>query len=321
MGTTSSHTNTASSRSHDGYIHDVLLWSGSRDFVTTVSDFLKQGVLAGEAALVALPGARLRAVRSALGEAAHHVTLAEMESLGSNPARITSACVDFVVAAGDRPSRAVGESLWTGRSSAEVSECQLHEALLNDAIPAAAPLWLRCSYEVGRLPDVVVEQALRTHPWVADRDGAAHPNESFGGADLGAEGFATPLPAAPEDSIVRPITPDTLRRVRDLALHVARVCGISEERATDLGLALHELGVNSIVHGRGSGLLRLWRTRDALVCEVTDEGVVADPLAGRITPGAEQPDGRGLWMVNQLCDLVQLRSSAAGTAVRVHTWL
>jgi anti-sigma regulatory factor (Ser/Thr protein kinase) len=28
--------------------------------------------------------------------------------------------------------------------------------------------------------------------------------------------------------------------------------------------------------------------------------------------------GRGLWLVNQLCDLVQLRSSAAGGVVRLH---
>ena len=48
---------------------------------------------------------------------------------------------------------------------------------------------------------------------------------------------------------------------------------------------------------------------------------MADPLAGRLAPGTEELDGRGLWMVNQLCDLVQLRSSAAGTTVRVHTWL
>jgi hypothetical protein len=31
--------------------------------------------------------------------------------------------------------------------------------------------------------------------------------------------------------------------------------------------------------------------------------------------------GRGLWMVNQLCDLVQLRSFPDGAAVRVHMYL
>ena len=30
-----------------------------------------------------------------------------------------------------------------------------------------------------------------------------------------------------------------------------------------------------------------------------------------------QPIGRGLWLVHQLCDLVQLRTSATGTVVRM----
>jgi hypothetical protein len=34
-------------------------------------------------------------------------------------------------------------------------------------------------------------------------------------------------------------------------------------------------------------------------------------------PADGQPYGRGLWIANQLCDLVQIRSSAAGTVVRM----
>ena len=308
-------------RAHDGYVHDVMLWSGQRSLVTATADFVRQGVLAGELALVALPAVRLRAVQAALGDAAAQVRFAEMETLGSNPARIIQAWVEFVAEAGDRPSRGVGEPLWAGRTGVEVTECQLHEALLNDAIPAAAPLWLRCPYEVGALSEDVVQEALHSHPWVADSDGTVRTNDLYGGDDLGATVLASPLPDAPDATIVRSITSDSIRAVRDLALHVARVCGISDDRAADLGLALHELGVNSVLHGRGSGTLRLWRTSQALVCEVTDDGVVADPLAGRLAPGTEEPDGRGLWMVNQLCDLVQLRSSVGGTTVRVHTWL
>jgi len=321
MGQIGRKTTATMARAHDGYLHDVMLWSQSRSFVTAATEFVRQGVLAGEATLVALPAARLRSVRSALGEAATHVRFAEMETLGSNPACIIQAWVDFVSESGDRPSRGVGEPLWAGRSGVEVSECQLHEALLNDAIPATAPLWLRCPYEVGALADEVVEEALHSHPWVADRDGTARSNASYAGEDLGASTFASALPEAPPATIVRSITPETLRSVRDLVLHVAGVCGIADERAADLGLALHELGVNSVLHGNGSGTLRLWRSGEALVCEVADEGVVVDPLAGRLAPATDEPDGRGLWMVNQLCDLVQLRSSAVGTVVRVHTWL
>jgi hypothetical protein len=42
------------------------------------------------------------------------------------------------------------------------------------------------------------------------------------------------------------------------------------------------------------------------------------PLAGRVRPGPRQRYGRGLWMANQLCDLVQLRSRRDGTVARVH---
>ena len=307
-------------RARDGYVHDVMLWSGADAFVRATVDFVRAGLRSEERVLVALPGPRLRAVRTALGEGARHVAFADMEDLGSNPARIIAAWVQFATDSGDQPSRGVGEPLWAGRTSVEVSECQLHEALLNDAIPATAPLWLRCPYEVGALPADVVDQALHSHPWVAKTDGAARANGSYGGDELGALGFATPLPDPPAASIVRTITPETLRSVRDLALHVARVCGVAEERAADLGLALHELGVNTVVHGNG-GTLRLWRTAEALVCQVTDTGVVTDPLTGRLAPDTDEPDGRGLWMVNQLCDLVQLRSSDSGTTVRVHTWL
>ena len=321
MSQTSTPASSTMARAHDGYVHDVMLWSGSSFFVSGVTDFVRQGLLAGEAIFVALPSVRLRTVRAALGDAADHVRFAEMETLGANPACIIQAWVDFVEEAGARPSRGVGEPLWVGRTGVEASECQLHEALLNDAIPAEAPLWLRCPYEVGALSDDVVAHALHSHPWVADSDGSSLPNGSYGGEQQGVAGFAAPLPPAPEATIVRTITPETVRTVRDLALHVATVCGISAERAADLGLALHELVVNSVVHGQGSGTLRLWRTSDALVCEVSDEGVVADPLAGRLAPGTDETDGRGLWMVNQLCDLVQLRSSTEGTVVRVHSWL
>ena len=321
MSTMSSPTNPDAARGHRRFVHDVMLWSGTRSFVAAAADFVRQGVLAGEPVLVALPAARLRAVEAALGEQARRVRFAEMESLGSNPACIIQAWLDFVAEAGNRPSRGIGEPLWAGRSSVEVSECQLHEALLNDAIPPTAPLWLRCPYEVGALSVETVDEALHSHPWVAASDGAALRNESYGGDGLGATVFSSPLPEVPAATIVRTITADSLRAVRELVLHVARVCGVSEDRAADLGLALHELGVNSLVHGEGTGTLRLWRTGEALVCEITDGGVVTDPLAGRLAPATDEPAGRGLWMVNQLCDLVQLRSSAGGTAVRVHTWL
>ena len=63
------------------------------------------------------------------------------------------------------------------------------------------------------------------------------------------------------------------------------------------------------------------RKPGALVVEVRDAGRIADPLVGRQLPSWDAVGGRGLWLANQLCDLVQIRSSDTGTVVRIHTWL
>jgi anti-sigma regulatory factor (Ser/Thr protein kinase) len=93
---------------------------------------------------------------------------------------------------------------------------------------------------------------------------------------------------------------------------------LSADRTQQLVLAVNELASNSLCHGGGRGTLQAWREDGVLTCEVTDDGRIEQPLAGRINPAPSQSDGRGLWLVNQLCDLVQIRSSAAGTSVRVH---
>ena len=82
-------------------------------------------------------------------------------------------------------------------------------------------------------------------------------------------------------------------------------------------LAVNELATNSVRHARGGGVLRVWQEVGALLCEVEDEGRIRDPLAGRVRPVDDRPGGRGLWIVNHLCDFVQLRVLPAGSLVRV----
>ena len=52
--------------------------------------------------------------------------------------------------------------------------------------------------------------------------------------------------------------------------------------------------------------------------EVSDHGRLDNPLAGRQRPKPLQIGGRGLWIVNQFCSLVQVRSLKEGTVVRAH---
>ena len=88
--------------------------------------------------------------------------------------------------------------------------------------------------------------------------------------------------------------------------------------AEGLVLAVNEVATNSVVHGGGGGILRIWTEGDVLVCEVRDRGVIDDPLVGRERPLVNAAGGCGLWLANQLCDLVQVRSFAGGSVVRLH---
>jgi hypothetical protein len=40
-----------------------------------------------------------------------------------------------------------------------------------------------------------------------------------------------------------------------------------------------------------------------------------------VQPVDGEPDEHGLWLANQICDLVQVRSTPAGSTVRVVSWL
>ena len=55
--------------------------------------------------------------------------------------------------------------------------------------------------------------------------------------------------------------------------------------------------------------------------QLEEAGVRYRDLAGRERPALHRDGGRGLWMVNQLCDLVQLRTFPAGAVVRLHLYL
>ena len=71
----------------------------------------------------------------------------------------------------------------------------------------------------------------------------------------------------------------------------------------------------------GAGTLTTWQEDRALVFQVSDHGHIGERLVGRLRPAPDQASGRGLWLVNHLCDLVQIRSGAHGSVVRVHMWL
>lgn len=115
-----------------------------------------------------------------------------------------------------------------------------------------------------------------------------------------------------------PFAVEDLYELRQLLISWATREAMGVEAADELVLSVHEIATNSIRHGGGVGMLRLWRTSDSLICEVQDAGCISDPSIGSVVPGFSAAESRGIWIANQLCDLVQIRSGADGTQVRMH---
>jgi hypothetical protein len=83
-------------------------------------------------------------------------------------------------------------------------------------------------------------------------------------------------------------------------------------------LAVSEVAANTIKHAKSPGSLKIWYDAKEVVCQIHDDGIITDPLAGRRQPSLEALGGHGLWIVNQVCDQVELQSDETGTTIRLH---
>lgn len=109
--------------------------------------------------------------------------------------------------------------------------------------------------------------------------------------------------------------PGDLRRVRAFVTERALALGLPEARVDVLTLAVSELTTNTLQHTSGGGHIRVWAEDGRLVCDVIDRG--ADRPFGRSMPSAEAVRGRGLAIVERVCDSVLTTTVPEGTLVRI----
>jgi len=126
-----------------------------------------------------------------------------------------------------------------------------------------------------------------------------------------------PLPGAAPGAMSYRYTTD-LAAVRAVVYRYARRAGLTESRAIDLVLAVSEVAANTVRHAKSPGSLKIWYDTREIVCQIQDEGIIADPLAGRRGPSLDALGGHGLWIVNQVCDEVEMRTDETGTTIRLH---
>jgi anti-sigma regulatory factor (Ser/Thr protein kinase) len=294
------------------FVHPALFYRSEDEYQATIVPFVTGGLALGQPVAVSVPGPRLRLLREALGPAARDVTLLDMTHEGRNPGRIIARVLRrFADAHPDRHVRIVGEPIWQGRTDTEYPACVQHEALINAAF-AGRDVTILCPYDLATLDDTAIADAYVTHPVVWDGNGGV-PSDRYD-PDAVLDRYNQPLHVPVADTC-RVVEAADVVVARRFAVEQGRRFGLSDERLQDLALIVTELVTNSIVHTPGPGHLTVFFDGTHVVCECRDPGKL-DPLAGRRPADPDNPNGRGLLLVNDLADLVRTHTGPDGTAIR-----
>ena len=299
-----------------GYRHEAFLYSGRAEFVSGIMSFIREAISVGDPVLVVLNREKLDLLRQELGADAGNVSFADMARVGGNPARIIAVWQAFVAAhAGARQLWGIGEPVHPRRSPTELAECQLHEALLNVAFDAATPFWLLCPYDLEALADDVIDEARRTHPFVA-RGRQRQAGGAFRPIDL-ADPFDRPVPPRPADAAAMSFQAAGCAGCGRSSPRRPRTPGSMPNppprwrwRSPRSPPTASGTGAGRASFAPGSRTAR-WSAR-------YPTGVTSRRRWSAGCSRSSMARAGGLWVANQLCDLVQIFSSPSGTTVRLY---
>ncbi|MEU7750649.1 ATP-binding protein [Micromonospora sp. NPDC049101] len=122
------------------------------------------------------------------------------------------------------------------------------------------------------------------------------------------------VPAGLADTMSYRVATD-VRALRAFVSVGALARGLPAERVELLTLAVSELATNTLQHTTGGGRVRLWAESGQLFCDVVDRGPTR--AFGRGMPAADAIRGRGLAIVEQVCDEVAVLTRPGETVVRI----
>jgi anti-sigma regulatory factor (Ser/Thr protein kinase) len=295
--------------------HNAFVYESHDEYLACAVPFLKEGLQAGEGAIVAHTKPGMAMMREALGADAGRVAFVDVSSAYTRPAR-TLAAYHNVYAEQLRKTpklRAVADvqfgpdprewNLWTG-----------YEAIFNRSF-AHLPAWVLCSYNANGTPDPIIEGVWRTHPEVVDRD-AWTTSELYEDPDRLLRRI-TPPPEALPDLRSIPVGQDT-EHLRERLAHELIAAGHREGKTLEMLLAATEIATNAIQHGAGIKNVRIGQAHGRFVCEITDRGPgFDDPAAGYLAP--RDGVGSGLWVARQLTWRIEFFQSPTGFTARI--WL
>ncbi|HEX6683342.1 MAG TPA: anti-sigma factor RsbA family regulatory protein [Candidatus Limnocylindrales bacterium] len=299
-----------------GLIHVGLFYQDLNDLAKASRMFVEEGLESDEPVLIAQPPAQLNRLRDEL-PAQRDVTYVDMTIAGRNPGRILPWVLhDFVLRNAARRVRIIGEPIWPNRSALAYPACVQHEGLINVALGQVDAAVL-CPYDIARLPPHAIDDSHLTHPLIQYACGPVRRNREYTPQAL-ARVLDQPLEPPPPGARTTRFSWTDLLSVREQVAERAIAAGLVPSQVAAAKLAVSEAATNAVRHGGGYGTLSIWSEPEYLVLDVHSPLPMRNPLAGRLQPLADSVSGRGLALINHVCDLVRLHATARlGTNVRM----
>jgi anti-sigma regulatory factor (Ser/Thr protein kinase) len=306
---------TVRDRTPPRFEHSAFLYDTDDAYAGVLVPFLREGLARGERVAVATSPDRISLLRDALNGDAAEVTFLPDDEWYVRPVRTIAGWARMLTGSARRLpyTRLVGQVRFGAKE--QHPGWVRFESALNRSL-AGANGHLLCPYDRRDLPSELLEAAGRTHPLMCD--GSWFDSDSYLAPErLLAEVPEPPYPVSGAPVVTLPVL-ETVAELRDHVRHRARAEGwLSADRLEDLVLALSEVATNGVRHGGGRRELRVWLTLDAVVCEVTDEGVSPpNPLAGYLPPAPGAIGGMGLWLSYQVCDSLAIHTANGVTRAR-----
>jgi hypothetical protein len=307
-----------------GLQHWVCIYDDDKQYLQTATPFLTEGLALGEPVLAVSTPANLELLGSALPDRIGDVDYADSAFFGRRPPQRVAAFYRYwrslgAARDGGQPARRVrilAEPVWAGRSAREVTAWTRMEAALN-VVLAPTSISMICLYDARTLDQDIICDALRTHP-VQVAGSRLSPSADYADPAAFARSRDTDPLADPPASAAAFAFDGDLRRLRRFIAGHAADLGITGDHEDMLVLAVSEVGAYLKSKWPPRAAVRLWERPGAVVCDFRQPGAsISDPFIG-LRPAELAPgDADGLWLANQICDWMEIRSGADGCAIQL----